>query len=1190
MLNSHTMIAAILALLGFAGNYLALSIGFGVDFIFGSIFTIIAIWTLGLWYGLVVALIASSYTMILWNHPYALIVFSMEAIWIAMALRRGNTNLVLIDAAFWLVPGAILVALFYGGTMGLDSQSVLVIFLKQAINGLFNALMASIIIFYTPLIHWITKQPISSSYKNLIFNVICAFLMFPMMLLLFYENNRQSDALTEHAAALVKSEMLEAKDELAAWVDNYTNATAVIANMGSIYGMTSSSQIQQQLQTVKQLFPDFINVYLADHQAQTVAFYPSKNADGQSTIGLDFSDRTYFREMSAIGLPYISDVFLGRGGTDKPIVTISSPIFTQGQLSHYALGAVNISHLQKILAIDAALSGVVVTLVDSQNKVIYSSDPRRKTLDTLEEPHGQISSTAIDSVSIMVPKLASHMAITEVWKKAYYFSSVIIPGTQWQLTIEYPLAPMQSELYAYSINGLLVVALLFIPMILIAFTVSKYLTDTLASLANITEDLPNRIVQNTAIHWPSSTIDEVTMLVENFKATSLALSNKIGNLNSRLALATDAGGIGVWQFDVQEHQLLWDNRMFALYGLKAHEGENTFDFWFNCLHPDDQQNIEAELQSALKGQKDFDTEFRVVLPTGEVRHIKANARVIIDEQAAPIRMIGTNYDISDRKKVIEELRLALKLADSANKTKSEFLANMSHEIRTPMNGVLGMVNLLLDTRLDEEQRSFAELVKVSSESLLSILNDILDFSKVEAGKLALEPTDFEMGQLVIECGQTMGVRAAEKGLDLICPANPMPAQWFTADAGRIKQILNNLVGNAIKFTDTGEVALYYSVQAIDNQQSLLKFEVIDSGIGLNQQQQSKLFQRFSQADGSTTRQYGGTGLGLAISKQLVELMGGDIGVDSSEAHGAKFWFTLILDNAVVDMVKPSRDNLAGVNVLVVDDNATSLQYIAQLLTQWGVGHTLAASAEVALLHVNSAAPSTPFDAILIDMNMPNMDGLQLAQVIKQQPNTGDMPLLLLDYHHQHNLVTHYMDHGFSAYVAKPINESGLYHSLFTLSGQKTVSRHRANAQPHHLPQFSGRVLVAEDNLTNQVVAKGLLKKFGVVVDIASDGEQALSLLQQQAYDLVFMDCQMPKLDGYQTTRQIRQGATLDCNIPIIAMTANAMEGDREQCLATGMNGYIAKPVATDKLQQALQQWLAPQNPIASQNDKPADCG
>jgi PAS domain S-box-containing protein len=564
---------------------------------------------------------------------------------------------------------------------------------------------------------------------------------------------------------------------------------------------------------------------------------------------------------------------------------------------------------------------------------------------------------------------------------------------------------------------------------------------------------------------------------------------------------------------------------------------------------------------------------------GQLYWVDTTIVPLYDEQKNLSGFTSISTDITHQKETINRLAEAKKQADVANESKTNFLANMSHEIRTPMNGVIGMTNLLLDTPLNKEQRDFAKTVKNSAESLLNVINDILDYSKVEAGMLELEPLEFDLSVLLHDLGSSLAFQAHNKGLELICPANLMPPRSFVGDPGRIRQILNNLVGNAIKFTEEGEVSVHCEVQECTLQSNSLFFEVTDSGIGLSAAEQHKLFERFSQADGSTTRKYGGTGLGLSISKQLVELMGGEIGIKSVEGEGSTFWFTVNVANSTKKLSTESYDSLHNQKILVVDDNLTNRTLLGLLFTNWKVEHTLVDSGNLALEMLTEAVEKgAPYNIAILDMQMPEMDGFQLATKIKADISiSSNTSLMMLTSQGKRGDAKKLKAAGFSGYLNKPIDQSILYSSLMTIAGvnspeQSLITEYSARKYS----QFEARILVVEDNPVNQKVAQGLLEKFGVKVDLAANGQEALHSLNQLPFDLVLMDCQMPVMDGYEATRQIRieEAKVVNRRIPIIAMTANSMQGDKEKCLAAGMDDFVSKPVNPSKLQEALKRWLS----------------
>lgn len=630
--------------------------------------------------------------------------------------------------------------------------------------------------------------------------------------------------------------------------------------------------------------------------------------------------------------------------------------------------------------------------------------------------------------------------------------------------------------------------------------------------------------------------------------------------------------LGGWEFDVKKNILYWTEEVYRIHELPVGsevDVENAINFYAPEARP--------LIQNAMEQAIEKGTSWDIQVPFVTAKDNKIWVRAVGYPDVAPdggMLLRGAFQDIT-------ELKAAEELAKEASRAKSDFLANMSHEIRTPINGIIGMNDLLLKTNLNETQTHYATLAQVSGQSLLHLINDILDFSKIEAGKLQLEEIEFDLHEMLENIVDTFALRSEDKGLEFIYALSQNVPQWVLADPGRIRQVLTNLISNAIKFTQQGEVVLRINC----TQENKLHFCIQDTGIGIPKEKQTQLFNKFSQLDATPTRQFGGTGLGLAISKQLAELMDGEIGVNSEWQKGSEFWFSVQFKNAAHPSYKEELikvEQLAGHRVLVVDDSKTNRDVLRSMLEQQKliVGEAFNAPGALKLLR-EGEKNNQAFDIAILDANMPGINGEELAKAIRSDNRMANLQLIMMTSTTFKGDGQKFKQLGFAAYFAKPVKSSDLNAAIGIILGLKKAPKQEIPLLTRHntlsMLGNNARILLVEDNYVNQQVALEMLKNLGYSVSVAENGQQALDKLEKSksAFDLVLMDCQMPIMDGYEASRKIRsnQSNKFDPNIPIIALTANAMKGDMEKCVSAGMDGYLAKPIDAEQLSAEIKKWL-----------------
>jgi PAS domain S-box-containing protein len=690
--------------------------------------------------------------------------------------------------------------------------------------------------------------------------------------------------------------------------------------------------------------------------------------------------------------------------------------------------------------------------------------------------------------------------------------------------------------------------------------------------------------------WTDVTISAIRNAAGEFEGTLISSRDisdrkrtelQLKELTERFELAKGIAELGIWSWNIADNTLELDDRVRAWYGGVPEEvvrGVNHFEFWRSRIHPDDRDAAEAVLRDAISNQVGGSNSFRILLPDGSVRHVHSAWVFDRDSQGRPLRMLGINRDVTKQCELEESLRSEHRIAELANAAKAEFLADISHEIRTQMNSVIGLTGFLLESDLGLEQRRHAEAIYASGESLLGLLTDILDATTLETGKLKLEVAPFDLRVMLDDFAASMLLLAEEKRINFACTASPELPDRLVGDTVRLRQILTNLTGNALKSTTRGDVSVRASLLEETESEVLIRFSVCDNSIVISPEQQKLLFAKFAPVmapDACATRNHRFSGLGMGIAKGLAESMGGEMGVASPVGAGTEFWFTVRLGKpADVLHTIVSAPDMRGTHILVVHENAETRQSLLNQLEAWDMRAEAVADGLAAIqAFAHACETGDPFHAAIFDSQLPDMDGSELAHAIHANKKLRETRLVLLTSLGRRVLpeTDEYSDG--TAHLTKPIRQSDLFDCLTALANTQPPLHVAADALM--VRRSHTRILVAEDNIVNQEVALGLLRKLGLHADAVDDGTKAIESLKADPYDLVLMDVEMPELDGLEATRIIRDpnSDVRNHQVPIIAMTAAAMEGDRERCLEAGMNGYISKPVSPYDLVEALNNWL-----------------
>ena len=1235
----------LLIILGYLGNYFKLPLFFGVDFLFGSIAVFVIVELYGVVWGTIAGLIVSSHTYFLWHHPYAIVAFTLEAMFVGIMLKRPRLqNIVLLNGIYWLLIGMPLAVLLYGLVLNVGTTQTILIMMKQSINGLLNALIANLIISYLPIrqLLQLSKYFKKISFQQTIFNLLVAFILLPALILTIFNGQHILTIVEKDIQKELNAATIPLVNNLQFWYQKHLYAVEELAKIAAQVPNNEISTLQRTTLVMKKAFSSFLKVYVTDAKGNIIAAEPAFNEFGESLLNLNISDKYNWSKLAKELQPQVTDIYRDRV-SNEPHIDILVPIVKDNNFQGVAYAYVDIAELGKLRQLNTQVKEIEAILVDREKYIISegsSGANMRKKFDLLETGDVKYNGDLFkwQPTTPGMPKMKR-------WKKSLYGKKIEI-GTDlpWTLYVTLPTAPYVDFLETSYIKNLVTMQIIAVVGLIISVLVSKRLVAPLLTLTQVTTDLPQKLLyQEIPIGLPrKNRIAEINTLTANFQSMLLALQEKfteikhtneslenrvrertqelhnknqdlsaeilqrrriesiLSDREERYALAISGTNDGIWDWDIQTNQVYYSPTWMRIIGHENDPLPHTLSTWSDNIHPDDLETTIRDVEAHLAGETErFQHSHRIKHRNGHYVWIFIKGQGICDESGQPYRAVGTITDITEKKQAEDRTRAAKEEAEVANRAKSEFLATMSHEIRTPMNAVIGMTGLLLDTELNAQQQDFVEIIRNSGDALLILINDILDFSKIESGKLDLEEQPFNIRSCIEECLDLLAPKATEKKLELAYLIQSQTPEFIVGDVTRLRQVLVNLLSNGVKFTETGEVVVSVTASLqnqdldsspkmgcpIPNQTECLEsnipcsavyeiqFAVKDTGIGIPQDRMDRLFKPFSQVDASTTRHYGGTGLGLVISKRLSEIMGGKMWVESEAGVGSTFFFTVVAtavaENSCLGNKSETKTILKNKHLLVVDDNAINRQVLTLQGESLSMTSQAVSSGEEA---INLLQSGQKFDFAILDVHMPVMDGFTLANKIRKLPNCQELPLVFLSSLDQLEYSSQNLNINAAAYINKPIKQSQLEKVLAGILGGGMVNSTQKSKIQSNIKlaeELPLKILLAEDNVVNQKVAINILKNLGYRVDVAANGLEVLAALRRQSYDVVLMDVQMPEMDGLTATRQICTEWAKEKRPRIIAMTANAMQGDRENCLAAGMDDYISKPVRLEALTTAL---------------------
>ena len=1254
--------AVILTIVAWLGNVFHLPLFFGVDFLFGSIAVMVILYFYGFFFGMAGAIVAGSYTYLLWGHPWAALILVLEALWVGLGLRRGYRNLLLLDLAYWIPTGMFLVWIFYGQVLHLPPTGAFLIALKQSLNGIFNALVANLIVnaFSSSLFKVRIKK---TSLQQIVFVLLAFFTITPLLIATIVTGRQNIQEMELQIESNLSQTGKIIAQEIRTWYNyNQLGLVALGQSIATLNPQSSEDQkksITNYLATTQFILPGLSTLYITDADGIILAIVPELN-DFKKMVNTSVAANKLWQQARQERQPVFSNVLIDEDYAHSEM-EIAVPILKGLGFQGVVYGIFELSEVDNILDNYLEASNIEAIVLDLNQQKISSNIQQ----GPLSLKGGKIIPRG-DRRFHWLPDLPGKPIMTR-WRKSFYVQELdVSPNLPWTLRVKISASPYIDRLEILYIRSLgLLVLMLVIALPLVA-VLSRRLTRPILQLAQMSTDLPAKLRENTAFVWPQTEVNELALLTQNFQGMVATIRSQfatIEGVNSQLeervlerTIALQESEQRFRQFAEQINSVFWitdPGKNAMLYVSPAYEaiwGKSCESLYANPLSfvesivEDDRERIIKAFPRQLMGQ--YDEEYRIKRSTGEIRWIHDRVFPIINDRGEVYRVVGIAEDVTERKQTEAEMAAAKQAADAASRAKSDFLATMSHELRTPMNAVIGMTELLLDSPLNNQQQQFLNIIYNSGEALLTLITDILDFSRIEADRIELENSPFDLRSLLEESLDLITAKATAKHLEIFYLLPNNCPSWIQGDVNRLQQILGNLLGNAVKFTEGGHIILQVQYQPTQTPQTdrlaspdstlalpiVLEFSVIDTGIGIPTDKLDRLFKPFSQVDASTTRMYGGTGLGLAICHRLVQMMGGTIDVDTELGLGSRFYFTI----QTVPVSPPSSIDRSLLpvkhkRILIIDSSPTAgkmLRLQAESLDMETV------TATDALQGLGLIETHPPFDMLLLSWKtiMDDPDNWH-----KKIQNTAHNQGYYLPIIHLSDMVNPSCTPDALSIkncwvcfqpqdcLVKPIKRSHLVERLIEVwsrpipdvinlplssssSGSSiaaVMDSPRLEPDPDHeldssaeppeplilrvespplssVPEnlssdfatlYPWRILLAEDNLVNQMVAIAMLQRLGYTVDVANNGLEVLALLNQQLYDVILMDLQMPELDGVSTAQRICQEFATEQHPWMIAMTANVMQGIVQECYAAGLKDYISKPVQLPILAAALSRVL-----------------